>query len=409
MAVTILNVQTELNTYLGDSSEDRVTNVQRLSYINQATTWAMETLENDHSVSTYDLNYYDTVHYYKISSVLADYLDSNDLRRQVGENYYSFTNKSSREMAEDVAQKSTESAFSIERRDGDAYLFINHDSKYRAMLVSGMNSLTADGGTWEADTTTSDATNLDIQSSDFTEGGSAFTFDIDVSQSVNNRATIINSSFTTGDLTDDRDITSWLLDFKPTTITNITSVTFYWGSSSSDYFSVTQTTDMNSNAFITDWNTLEFEWAGAIVTGSPDVENIDYFRIDINYSSGQTDATSFKLDNLRLVRPEKLKFYYTSWTLGTNSGGTNLTKYTATTDIPYYSGQYDNYIYPIAQYAAALCFRDLRLYNEADKKEIEALKSIDRIRKIVPSSVVRETKNFKLKGINFNRYRRTFR
>ncbi len=410
MSITISNVQDELNTIIGDSSTDRVSAAQRLSYITQATAWFKEETSNDHSVSTFDIQYYDGINYYKISSAIGDYLESNDLRRKIGDNYTSFTPKSSREMAEDIAQQSGESAFAIERRDGDTYLVINHYSTYRTMQVSRMNSLTEDGGTWEADTTTSDATNLAINDVDSTEGGSSFSFDVDVSQSVNNRATVLNDTFTSGDLTEDKDITTFLLDIKFPAVTYITSVTFYWGSSSSNYYSVTQTTDINGNAFIADWQTLGFDWLGATVTGTPDDSDITYFRIDVNYSASQADATSFKLDNLRLSRPETLKFYYTNWNVGTSSVGADITKFTATTDIPYYSGQYDQYMFPIAQYAASLCFKDLRLYNEAEVKMVDAMRGVARVKKIVPSSVVKERKNFKVAGIRFNRGgRRSFR
>jgi hypothetical protein len=410
MSITVQDIQTEFNTIIGDASTDRVSSAERLSYITQATAWFKEETSNDDSVSTFDINYYDGINYYKINSAISDYLETNDLRRIIGKNYTSFTNKSSREIVEDIAQGSTECSYSIERRDDSIFLVINHDSMFKKMQVSRLDSLTEDGGTWAVDATNSDATSLSVNTIDFTEGAGSLSFNVDVSQSVNNRATILNTDFNPGSLSDDKDITSFLLDIKFPTITYISSVTFYWGSDSSNYYSVVQTTDMNGNAFITDWQTLEFEWLGATVTGTPDDSNITYFRIDINYTASQADATSFKIDNLRIVRPEVLKFYYTSWNVGTTAAGADIKKYTATTDIPYYSGRYDNYMFPIAQYAASLCFKNLRLYSEAREKEVDALKSVKRIRGIVPSSVTKERKNFKVAGISFNRRgRRSFR
>lgn len=403
MSVTVADLNTEFNTFIGDSSTDRVTAAQRLAFHTQATSWMKEELENDHAVSTYDLNFYDTVHYYKITTAIADYFDVNDLRAKLGDNYTSFTNKSSREMAEDVAQNSSESAYAIERRDGQTFLLINHDSKYRALVASTFDSLTDGGGTWVADTTTSDALNLAVDTNDYTQGVASLKFDADVSQSVNNRITISNSTLNAEDLSDDKDISAWLLDIKFPSVTYISSVTLYWGSSASNYYSVTQTTDQNGNAFVVDWQTLKFDWLGASITGTPDDAAISYIRIDVNYSVSQTDATSFKVDYLRLVQPEKLKFYYTDWRVGTSNAGADIFKFTATTDIPYFSGLYDQYIYPVAHYSAALCFRSLRLYSEADKEELEARKAVERLRKIVPSSVVRESKNFKVFGVRFNR------
>ncbi len=403
MAIQVNDIITEFNTIIGDSSNDRVTAAERLSYITKGTVWFKQETSNDHSVNTFDIDYIDGVHYYKISNVVPDIIESNDLRLPIGENRQPFTPKSSREIVNDVAQGSLENAFAIERRDGDTYIVINYDTEYPSMTISSFDSLTGDGGTWQADTTNSDATNLSISSADYTEGGSALVFDIDVSQSVNNVATIFNDDFNPGDLSEDKDISSFLLDVSLPTVSNITSVTFYWGSDNSNYYSVTQTTDINGNAFVTGFQTLQFEWLGATVVGTPDDSNITFFRIDISYSVGQTDATSFRLDNLKIARPKKLKFYYTTSNVGKNSVGADVIRYGATTDVPYYSGQYDHYMYPIAEYSGYLCLKDLRLFNEADRHKLEALTLTEQIKKMVPSSVVKERRQFKVQGISFNR------
>lgn len=407
MSVTIADFFSEFNTIIGDSTEDRITNLQRYAYATKATAWLKEELENDHSVNTFNLDYFDSVYYYQITTAVADYFDTNDLRRVVGENYQSFSNKSSRELAEEIAQGFRESSYTIERANKKAYLGINHASKYPAFRASSLESLTVDGGTWEADVVNSDAFNLAVDSVDFTEGSGSLKFDIDVSQSGNNRATIFNDAYTSRDLSNSKDLASWFLDVKFPDVDDITSVTFYWGTDSSNYYSVTQTTDMNGDAFVADWNhNLQFEWLGATVTGTPDDEDIAYLRIDINYAVGQADATSFKIDNLRLIRPEPLKFYYTSWALGETSAGVDLYKFTASTDVPYFSGQYDQYLFIIAQYGASLAFDDLTLPDRAQGELVKAIRGINRLRDIIPSSVARETKSFKPLGISFNRHRR---
>ena len=53
----------------------------------------------------------------------------------------------------------------------------------------------------------------------------ALRLNIGVSQSGNNRATIENSTMDSEDLTDDRNVSSWVLDIKIPDVTNITSVT----------------------------------------------------------------------------------------------------------------------------------------------------------------------------------------
>lgn len=403
MSITVAEIQTNLNTIIGDSSTDRISAAERLQFITEAVSWLKTEMDNDHSVRTHSLNYFDTINYYKLNQSVTDIFEGNEVRRAVGEDTVSFTRKAASEMAEDISQGSDESSFSLERRDNNLFLVVNHYSKYPALIVSHFESLTADGGTWEADTTTSDATNLSVDNVSFTHGSGSLSFDVDVSQSGNNRATILNDELTAEDLSDEKDVSSWVLDVTIPDVTYVTSYTFYWGSSASNYYSVTATTDINGNALVTGVNTLKFNWLGATVTGTPDDTAISYIRIDVNYSASQADATSFKLDYLRLIRPEILTFYYSSWNVGTNSGGTQIKAFTSTTDIPYFSGQYDNYKFPVAHKAAQLAYRSLRLYNESAIEENEAVKELAKIKNIIPKSRKAEQRNFKIRGVSFSR------
>lgn len=406
MSTTVASIQTALNTYIGDASTDRISAAERLNFITEGLNWLQTELDNDHSIRTYSVSYFDTINYYKINAAATDIFEGNALRRATTELDNDLTRKDARELAIDIANQSSENAYSLERRDGNLYLVANLDSKYPALQVTTFSSLTADGGTWASDTSTSDALAVAVDNTDGSNGTTGcLSFDITVAQSVNNRATISNNDINDEDLTAEKDLATWLLDVKFPSVTNITSVTLYWGSSSSAYWSVTATTAYDGAAFIADWNTLKFDWLGATKTSSPTITAINYIRIDINYGAGQTDATSFKIDNLRLVRPEILTFHYTSWNVGTNSTGTQIKAFTATTDIPYYSGQYDGYNYPVAHKAASLAFKSLRLYAEADKEELEAIKEMQRIRKVIPKSRPAELKNFKVRGIRTYRGR----
>lgn len=403
MSVTVANLITNFDSFIGDTSNDRVTAAERLQYLSEATAWLQTQLDNDHSIRTYSVSFFDTITSYKLNAAVTDLLESNALRTAVTEEGVELTRKDSRQVFIDISNESSDESYALERRDSNLYLVINHDPKYIALQVSTLASLTADGGTWAVDATNSDATNLtadDVDGSNGTTG--CLSFDADVSQSGNNRITIYNDDFTDEDLTDEEDLSSWLLDVKFPNVADITSVTFYWGSSDSAYWSVTSTTNYDGSAFTADFlNTVKFDWLGATKTGSPDVTAIDYIRIDINYGAGQADATSFKVDNLRLVRPETLKLHYTSWSVGdtSTSDTTKLKVFAATTNVPYFSGQYDEYRYAVAHKAASLAFRALRLYNEAEKEDTEALQEMNRVRKIIPKSRPNELKNFKVRGI----------
>jgi len=406
MAITVATIQTELNSILGDSSTDRISANDRLQAITEATVWLQEETLSDLQNATYTLNYYDSVYDYKVTSAIADLLDGADLRRGTDDQTLSFTHKSARELAEEIGQRFGESSWAIERRDSNAYLKINHSSKYNAKVISGFDSTTDGGGTWSLDTTNGDGTNLTVDTVEFKQGSGSLNFDADVSQSGNNKIEIGNTTLSSQDLGDDEDLASWLFWAYIPDVTNFTSFTLYWGSDTSNYWSATVTTDIDGAAWVDGWNRVKIDWADATKTSSPDVTAITYVQIDLNYGAGQGDDSDFRLDELILVKPEKLTYHYISWYVGTNTGGTDITAFTATTDVPYFSGQYDNLKFAVAHKAASKIFNDLRLGDESDRQMREAQLALRRVIKIFPSSRTPEVKSFKVRGVNLNKRRR---
>lgn len=410
MAVTIATVKTLMETYLGDSTDDRVTDTEKNNLITEATSWLLEELGNEHMINTYDVDYFDGVNYYKVTTGLADLLQGADLRRGTDDHTESFARKSPREMAEEIGSNVTESAWAVERKDGDAYLVINHVPKYRLSTIDTFEDATV---TWTADTTNSDATNLTVDTNEFTKGTRSLNFDLDVSQSGNNYATIYRNDYTYN-LGDFEDLGSFIMDVYIPDNIYTTSFTLYFGSGSSitpttktNYWSATVTTDINGNAFANGWNKIKVDWEDTSLTGTPDAESITYVELRLTYNASQADDTDYRLDNFCVTRPEKLTFHYVSWDVGENSGGTALGTFTADTDVPFYSGRYDQYKHVVAHKAASLAFySSLRLPQEGAIEEAEALKALRRYRNIFESSTVKEQKNFKIKGVSLGRYGR---
>jgi hypothetical protein len=408
MSITVADIQTPLNTYIGDSSTDRISAAERLNAITEATLWLMEESNNDLMNASYAFNYFDTVHTYKITSAVADVLDTVDLvsaKNEYADHHDPFDKVSPKEIKLHIADNFSASEYALERKDSNWYLLVNHDGQYPASQIASFESLTSDGGEWEADETTSDATNVTVDSVEYVEGVASLNFDADVSVSGNNRATIFNDELSSKDLTDFVDLGSFLLAVYIPDVTEFSSVTLYWGSSDSAYWSLTQTTDINGNAFVAGWNTVRFAWSSSTMTSTPDETAITYIRVDLNYTGSQTDDTDFRLDDLRIVRPEPLTFIYTSNYVGVNSSAVDIRAFTATTDVPYFSGQYDGMRFAVAHKAAAILFRALRLRNEATLEENEAFKALDRAQSIFPQSVEKENRSFRPAGISWRRKR----
>lgn len=405
MSVTVNSIITNFNSYIGDTTTDRITAAERLQYVTEGVLWLQEELGNDLQNATYTLNYFDTVHYYKVTSALADLLDGSDLRREESYQTYSFAHKDSRELSEDIGQMSHESSWAIERRDDNNYLVVNHQSRFSAATIADCDSITSGGGTWAVDSSTSDATNLTIDSNEYKQGNASFNFDVTVAQSGNNRATLVNST-TLLNLSSYEDLASWIFWVYIPDVSFFSSITLYWGNSASAYWSATATTDFGGSAWVAGWNRVKIDWSAATATNSPTSSTISYLRIDYNYTSSQVNDTDFRLDDLKLIRPEKLTFHYLSWYVGASSIGTALLAFSATTDVPYFSGQYDQHKYAVAHKAAALCFQNLRLASEAQYENAEADRLLSRAKMIIPSSRNPQTKSFKVRGVSFVNHRR---
>lgn len=411
MSVAISNIITNVDSFIGDVSTDRVSTVERYQSITEATAWLLEELGNEHMVDTYTFGYLDTVPYYKVTTDLANLLIGADLRRGLNDHTVNFTRKSPNEIAVEVGTDvELDPSWAIDRHDNDAYLVVNYRGKYQAQVLSGMDTIT-DGGTWTADTTGSDALNITTDVNEFKQGSGSLNFDVDVSQSANNYSVVYLPNASVSDLSSLEDLGSFIYWIYIPENLYTSSLTLTWGSDTattpsakSNYWSATVTTDINGNALADGWNEIKVDWADATATGTPDSSEVQYYEFRVTYTASQTDDTDYRLDYFRVVQPESLTFHYVSWKVGTDNAGTDITAFSATTDVPFYSGQYDQYKYAVAHKAASIIYySNLRLPDQGAVEESQAVKALSRYRKNFESSRQKEVKNWKIRGNNLRR------
>jgi len=408
MSVAVSNLTTLFQTYIGDTSTNRISDAERRSYFDEATVWLLEELGNEHMVDTYELDYLDGVHRYKVTTAVADLLVGADLRRDTDLHTHSASRKSPREFWEEVGLNSKEFTWGIERYDGDSYFLVNLSPNNTRNVLSTFDSTTAGGGTWVVDSTGSDATNLTLDINEKKQGVGSLNFDIDVSQSANNKATIYNPSATSKDLSSLEDLGSFTFWVYVPDATDFTSITLYWGSDESatpstktNYWSATVTTDIDGSTVADGWNQFKIDWKNATQTLSPDSSAIVYYQFDVNYDVAQGDDTDYRIDDFNVTQPERLTFHYISWYLGKTNAGVDLTAFTAETDVPFFSVRYDQYKYPVAHKAASIAFYGtLRNVESGAVEEKLATESLQRYRKMFESSITRELKSFKVLGNN---------
>ena len=403
MATTVSKIQIMVNRNLGDTTTNSVSTADRLGAITEAIGMLYNDFEFDFTNKKYQLDYFDTINSYNITSVVPAMAEPIDIRREKGKHTEPFTRKTPRELSLEIDEGSGENALAIEQRDRNNYLMINYTSENIASVMHNCDN-TSVMGEIELDKTTSDAINLTFDKGEFKEGNACINFDLDIDQSANQRMTVVFHSTSSIDMTEDENVSSLIWDtYLPDVIGDSTTVMVgYWGKDSSNYWTGTITTDIDGSPFANGWNKCKINWADTTKIGTPNVASVGYLRLDINHNSS-ADDTDFRIDNIIMVKPEKLNFHYQTWYVGVESTSTStmLTDFYSTSNIPFYSGLYDFFDTYVAHQAAAILFRQMGQMTEADREMSLAQIEMKKLEKKFPKHTLEETSNFKIKGLKW--------
>ena len=152
-----------------------------------------------------------------------------------------------------------------------------------------LNSTSATTG-WAA---TTGAQNLSLDTTNNVAGGGALQFDLAAGSG---SGYIENSTMTAIDLSTLVNIGTGFCWFYLPTGASVTSVNVRWGSSSSNYYNYTATTNQQGNAFTNGWNLIALPWVSATKVGTPVNTAYNYVRATVNYNS--TLQTGVKFCNL---------------------------------------------------------------------------------------------------------------
>ncbi|MEK7578855.1 MAG: hypothetical protein AAB456_04065 [Patescibacteria group bacterium] len=287
----------------------------------------------------------------------------------------------------------------VDMADQTKKILLKYNSQFNAIGVNSASDLTANG-TWSADTSGSDASNLTKDSLTFRKFNGALNFDVTVAQTANNFAQISNSTFSAVDLSDEKNVAHFVADVYIPDKTNLTSFTLRWGSDASNYFEKTVTTKINSGAFTDGWNVLDFNWASATETGTVDAASIDYLLFRVTYSASQANATDFRLNNIRAIMPENVTYRYTTAYIAKNSSGTFLDEIAATSDVVLFSGQDTKFMKAVISGCLFELFGDdntKRGQKEADW-EVRYKRDKDRLKKEYTPRVRRPEQRIKIRS-----------
>lgn len=221
---------------------------------------------------------------------------------------------------EEFTRKKNRKDVNILYKNGVKFLRVNADEAPTKAVVSQVNATTG----WSAQ---SSASNLEKDSLQFITGNASLRFDV---TSSGGTATLENSTLDAIDLsatTTDNSVFLWV--FLPDT-SKVTSVSFRYGSSSSNYLSGTVTSAHDSTAFTEGWNLLRFDFDTATETGTVDYSSLVYFRFTINHDG--TGFNNARFDNITVGVGKIYEVYYYSNALFQATDGTLKTTPTLDTD-----------------------------------------------------------------------------
>lgn len=198
---------------------------------------------------------------------------------------------------------------------------------------------TFDGnGTWTADGTT-DATNVATDAVNYFEGSGSVRFDVDVSQSAGNTATIYNADMASVDTSDSNDPYLFIYVFIPD-VTNVTGVNISYGSDTSatpstkaNYYTFAATTQFGGDALVTGKNLIGIQKSSATETGTVDDAAITYLEVELTYSASQTDMSNVRIDGIILRDGELHEIRYFTKNLVDSNAGVSQETFQADDDV----------------------------------------------------------------------------
>jgi len=179
----------------------------------------------------------------------------------------------------DIAKTfSLQDLFTITYNGSIKVLKLNFSQAPSPIVVDTMSSIT-DNGTYSV---SGGGANLSVDSQNFVVGGSSLKFDLSLGQST---GYVQNTTLTTVDLTDTlNEGTQFLWVYLPNA-SSVTAIELRWGSSTSNYYSLSVTTTQSGTAFQNGWNLLSFNWSSASTTGTPVITDINFVRVTFSYDS----------------------------------------------------------------------------------------------------------------------------
>lgn len=382
--MNLTDILNNTNTYIGDSSADRITDAERYLAATEATAWLLEELGNEHMVDRTEVIYLPTVMWYKMDTLTPYLLTAGQLKyKDVDEADHEFTRVEARELNSITRNKQ---AYAIERYNDDAYLgIVMPDGKYTHKDLIAFNK--NDGYTY-----------LGTNAVNILGEKDAIRFDMDTDGVTSTGISTTTSSISIESFSEEAVL---IIEVEIPDITDVTSVSIKFGTDlATDYYLGTVAQDVNGNALVVGVNTIKFNWSDLSEVGTPDKADITKWAVLINHDVAKPAVDGFKISDLRIAEPVYLNFKYVFYRVGKDANGDDLIEFSAGTDIPFFINRYPQYRFAVAHKTASVLYKGLRLFDESVIESREATGALNRYRKNFSAEKDTGSSSFKVAGIN---------
>jgi hypothetical protein len=374
-----------LNSFIGDSSNDRVSEEERFQAVTEATAWLLEELWNEHMTDRATIEYLPTVTWYKMDNLTPYLLTAGQLRYKDGDDHVDFTRVEPRELER---MNKNKHAYAIERYNDDAYLGIVVPSTEEYGFSELIPMTDSDGYTY----TGTNATNIVPEKN-------AIRFDMAAPGQTSTSISTTTGSINISDYSEDGVL---VFEVEIPDIDDVTSVSIKFGDNlTTDYFLGTQTQDVNGNVLAEGVNTIKVNLSDLTTVGSPSLSSIEEWEFIVNHDAAKPVATDFRLSDLRVTKPIFLTFKYIFYRVGKSAAGADIIEFSNTTDVPFFMNRYPQYRFAVAHQAAASCFRFMQDWESAGSEEKKANDSLKRYRKNFSSERDMANSAFRPAGVSF--------
>ena len=277
MAYSVTSAKSDLSGILHGTSLNQITNINGL--LNRAGRQVLLDLDPQETKRTLQTSkIYDQVFDYSIPSDLKGN-KIMDIRPQIQRNLIDNPKQTYSKSFDLFKDRERGPSFTIEFDTSVKTMRVNYPSLNTGIILNNADTL-AGNGAWTVGGT---ATNLRLDSTLFLINNGSI--ECDLSAGANpSTGYFENSTMPVQDLTTHFNQSTLFYNLYLPTGSAITSTEIRWGSSSTDYWSLTSTKNFEGNAFINGWNLIGADWSSATTTGNPDKTKVNYLRISITYT-----------------------------------------------------------------------------------------------------------------------------